>query len=165
MCHRIPSTDAGLVVTRARKHSPSVIFFWTDLSVGLQWPVLFNTEIFLSSTDFLLFSSNSFHVMMYLCQPTLSVWAPLDSKHDTRQGEPYSPLRLLSLSLRQIRCQQPCQQTPSPVLNSQPQACHSSAMALSIIFEVSSHVSLSLLIVNSNEGREFWFAHNKYYWI
>lgn len=85
---RVPGTDAGLVVTRgdswwlvvapggswwlvvtrARRHPHQ-----HRLSERIcQWPVLFNTEIFLSSTNFLLFNSNSFCIVIHRCLPTLS---------------------------------------------------------------------------------------------
>lgn len=85
---RVPGTDAGLVVTRgdswwlvvapggswwlvvtrARRHPHQ-----RRLSERIcQWPVLFNTEIFLSSTNFLLFNSNSFCIVIHRCPPMLS---------------------------------------------------------------------------------------------
>lgn len=57
-----------LVVTCARRHPHQ-----RRLSERIcQWPVLFNTEIFLSSTNFLLFNSNSFCIVIHRCPPTLS---------------------------------------------------------------------------------------------
>ena len=69
----------------------SLVCFSTGLSIVLQWPALatlqfFNPAIFLPSRHLPLLSSNSFHVIVYLCQPALTLCAPLAIRHDTKQG-------------------------------------------------------------------------------
>lgn len=90
-CHKITSTSAGLMGTRVGKFPTSLVFFSTGLSMALQWPALaalqlFNPEIFLPSRNLPRLNSDSFHIIAYLCQPALTLCAPLAIRHDTKQG-------------------------------------------------------------------------------
>lgn len=104
-------------------HVPtSIIFFWTHLSAELEWLALatlhlFKTEMVPSSMNFPLFNSNSFHIIIYLCQPTLFYVSSISYQmwHKTRKVLLLS-VQCFFLSLMLTRCQQLFPQTPSSVL-------------------------------------------------
>ena len=85
--------------------------------MALQWPALaalqlFNPEIFLPSRNLPRLNSDSFHIIAYLCQPALTLCAPLAIRHDTKQGRSDS---LISATLFSVICHSSC---PVTLLNS-----------------------------------------------